>query len=626
MAKSSSKIRRVRSVRPDALDFRDLAFRPNVAVTPRSTLFPALQLAVKHQEDTSACTGFALSLVVEYLLRRAKRENAAVSPYMLYSMARRYDEFPGSKDEGSSLRGALKGWFKHGACVDSLWDTGVVMSEVPKDPKKDWWLDAVRRPLGAYYRINAKAIRDIHAALNEVGIVYASAVCHAGWDQGTDLKQPRARPRSFRGGIWTIPQRKAGKDDGGHAIALVGYNERGFLLQNSWDRTWGTWGYAILTYDDWLENAMDCWVAQIGVVTEEHRAIARSATLRTDRAGRVELAASQVLRDREISPFVINMDNNGRLSNAGVFRTSPDDVRAIIDVHLDKARGAWGLEHKPLDVCVYVHSGLVDEDAAARAAAQWIPLLYEARIFPVFLMWETGLLRNVVGRLGEVIKDMPTAVGPSAGMWARPDRWWNERLERVLAQAGTQLWSELKTNAEMISAWSESGAVLLFSHFRRSAAAKQPLRLHLIAHSAGCIAAAHMIDAGVKLDLKFESASFLAPALRIDEFRGRVLPHIESGAVRRYQQFHLTDKAEQEDPSCRPYGRSLLYLISESFEGGKQTELLGMQQHFDAALGAERRVLAHVAPGPTSAATHHGDFDDDAATRLQVLVFIKAQG
>jgi hypothetical protein len=42
---------------------------------------------------------------------------------MLYSMARRYDEFPGDADAdtGSSLRGAMKGWYKHGVCSDRLW-------------------------------------------------------------------------------------------------------------------------------------------------------------------------------------------------------------------------------------------------------------------------------------------------------------------------------------------------------------------------------------------------------------------------------------------------------------------------------------------------------------------------
>jgi hypothetical protein len=43
---------------------------------------------------------------------------------MLYSMARRYDEFAGQPgvDSGSSLRGAMKGWYKHGVCgATTLW-------------------------------------------------------------------------------------------------------------------------------------------------------------------------------------------------------------------------------------------------------------------------------------------------------------------------------------------------------------------------------------------------------------------------------------------------------------------------------------------------------------------------
>ena len=108
-----------RVAKPDALDPRDRAYAPNVAACPSLTLFPKVALPVKNQGTTNACTGFGLSLVVEHLLRAAGREDAAsISPFMLYSMARRYDEFPGSvEDDGSSLRGALKGWFKHGACA-----------------------------------------------------------------------------------------------------------------------------------------------------------------------------------------------------------------------------------------------------------------------------------------------------------------------------------------------------------------------------------------------------------------------------------------------------------------------------------------------------------------------------
>ena len=623
MATSS---KRVRNVRPDALDFRDLPFRPNVAVAPPPRLFPSIRLPVKDQGDTNACTGFGLSRVVEHLLHRARRPAAAVSPFMLYSMARRYDEFPGSKDEGSSLRGALKGWFKHGACVDALWRTGVAMPPVPKDPRKDWWLEAVNRPLGAYYRVATRSIADIHCALNEVGVVFASAACHAGWDEGTGLRQPKAAPRSFRSPVWAIPQRKTRPEDSGHAFALVGYDERGFLLQNSWGEGWGTRGYAILAYDDWLQNAMDCWVAQLGVVTEEHRAIARAASLRTDRGGRVDLAGGEVLRNREISPFVIDMGNNGRLSNSGWFRTTADDVRAIVEVHLARARELWGAGEAPVDVCIYAHGGLVSERQAAEHAAKLIPRLYDARIFPIYLMWETDLLSTVLARLEDAIADMPRPTGRRDDLWSPLEAWWNGRLERLLSQPGSALWSEIKDNAAAMSAGAEAGLAVLYEHLAGSQAPPWPLRLHFAGHSAGSIAAAHAAEFLCRRGVGIDSVSFLAPAIRVDEFHRLLAPRLADGSVSRYQQFHLTDKAEEDDPTCGPYRRSLLWLVSQSFEGGVRTPILGIKRYFDADAAMPAGVAAHVAPGATSASTTHGGFDDDEATLAQVVAFIKAGG
>lgn len=627
---SKTKGARVRNVRPDRIDFRDLPFRPNVAVAPKPRWFPEFALPVKNQDDTSACTGFSLSLVVEHLLRKAQREKApAISPYMLYSMARRYDEFPGSKDEGSSLRGALKGWHKHGACAAALWKTGVDMPPAPKKAADDWWLDAVKRPLGAYYRIDRKQIADIHAALNEVGIVYASADTHRGWDDGADggagvgkAGALKKRPASFDD-VFVIPPNKGG--DGGHAFAIVGYDERGFLLQNSWGTDWGSYGYAILTYDDWLDNAMDCWVAQLGVVTQEHQAISRATTLRTDPNGRVALASSTVLRDREISPFVLNMGNNGRLSSSGLFRTSEDDVRAIVDIHLAEARRRWKLGDRPIDVCVYAHGGLVGEKDAAQNAADWIPMLYEQQIFPIYLMWETDFLSTVVDRIADAVRDVPRPAGAGEGFWSKAERWWNERVERVLAEPGTAIWGEMKQNAEAISRDAKSGAVLLWSHFAASGLKKNDVRFHLVGHSAGSIVHSHIVDA-LAAKVKFESVSFLAPAVRLDTFDKLVRPRIADGTVRRYQQFHLTDKAEQDDPTCGPYRRSLLYLVSQSFEGGRQTPILGMQKYFDPYAPRLKDATVHAAPGATSTSTTHGGFDNDPATKARVVEFIKGSG
>ena len=623
----------LRVAKPDAIDFRDRLFHPNISVTPRIRLYPAKGLPVKHQGVTNACTGFGLSAVVEHLLRRSRREKfAEISPYMLYSMARRYDEFPGSvKDDGSSLRGALKGWFKHGACASSLF-SGLAAPDASGSVKNDWWLDAVKRPLGAYYRVEAKSVTDMHAALNEVGILYASAGCHAGWEEGLGDRPLKRRPRSIDK-VWTIPIRGRRAQHPGHAFAIVGYNEVGFLVQNSWGMEWGSFGYAILAYDDWLANAMDCWVAQLGVVTKEHKAIARSPTLRVDSAGKVSLAASKVLRDREISPFILNMGNNGALSNSGTFRTKPDDVRALVDVQLAKAREAWGLQDKPMDVCVYAHGGLVGEEAAAETAAEWIPLLYENKIFPIFLMWETDFVTTVMNTIEDAIKQIPRSAGFSAAV----ERWWNQRLERFLARPGTQIWGEMKQNADAMSLFKEfaedddqAGIVLLYRHFKHHVVNKK-VRMHVVGHSAGAIVAAFMIDRLIADGMTVESLSLMAPAVKVQTFDERVRPHLLSGAIKRYQQFHLSDRAEEDDPTCGPYRRSLLYLVSESFEGGTTTPLLGMQKYFDPYAAGLPGVTVHISPGlpeaerpniPPVASSTHGGFDNDPGTKVEIIRFI----
>jgi hypothetical protein len=164
--------------------------------------------------------------------------------------------------------------------------------------------------------------------------------------------------------------------------------------------------------------------------------------------------------------------------------------------------------------------------------------------------------------------------------------------------------------------------VQLYAALNRSVTRNQPIRFHLVGHSAGSIVHSHLIDT-LAGNLKFESVSFLAPAVRMDTFDALVRPRLRDGTVRRYQQFHLTDKAEQEDPTCAPYGRSLLYLVSESFEGGARTPILGMEKYFDPALARLDNVTVHVAPGRASASTTHGGFDNDDATRRRVLEFIR---
>lgn len=621
----------VRNVVPDRLDLRDRPYMPDVSRAPKPRVHSLeeakLQLAAVDQKQTSACTGFALARVIDYLLNRAERRaEHPVSPFMLYSMARRYDEFPGhTADEGSSLRGALKGWYKHGACSLDLWKTLPMPPANPSDPKKDWWQESAKRPLGAYYRIDTRAVTDMHLAIRDVGVIYASAVCHAGWDEGVDL------PAAKRKG-WMIPHRKAEPNDGGHAFAIVGYDAHGFLILNSWGDRWGDGGLATLTYQDWLDHAMDCWVAQLGVVTDQHQAVSRALTLRTSSdTSKVELAADRSLRNQELAPFIVDMENNGALSQSGDFRTSEGDIKALWTIHLAEARRRWGAEL--VDVVIYAHGGLTGEAAAADTAARWIPALYDAQIFPIFLMWETDLLSTLVNRMKDLVADIlaPSAL-PTAGVRDQIQRFVNRRIERTLAKLGSVVWGEMKQNADAITSRAHSGGQILYKIGTDTGAVrlsngKPNVRLHLVGHSAGSIVHSHVVDVLSELGWRFETVTFLAPAVTCRLFEETVLKRLKNRRVRAYHQFHLKEEVEERDPTCRPilgYGRSLLYLVSESFEGGSSTPILGLEKDFRYHDVAGVKVFA--APGGSSASATHGGFDDDPDTMNAVIRLIKGSG
>lgn len=45
---------------------------------------------------------------------------------------------------------------------------------------------------------------------------------------------------------------------GGHAIAIVGYNEKGFIIRNSWGKSYGDEGYSIMPYDE-FDSFTELW-------------------------------------------------------------------------------------------------------------------------------------------------------------------------------------------------------------------------------------------------------------------------------------------------------------------------------------------------------------------------------
>jgi len=628
------KIKRVFDARPDTLDFRDKMYVPQLIEVPTHIPlrdFQHYQVPVLDQGDDGACTGFGLATVANYLLARRKVEPdpTPVSPRMLYELARRYDEWPGENYSGSSARGAMKAWHKHGVCSEKAWPY-VATRRSPPGLTQVRISDAIQRPLGAYFRVNHKDLVAMHSALAEVGVLYATGLVHDGWE--------RVGPQGL------IPYSK--QNLGGHAFAIVAYDAQGFWIQNSWGTDWGLGGFACLTYDDWLENGTDIWVARLGAPvmlrTTQSAAQAHSAA-----AG--ESAAYSYA---DLRQHIVSLGNDGRLNPGGNYGTTPAELAQIFHEDIPRLTADWDRKR----ILLYAHGGLVGEESAVQRLADYRAALLEAHIYPLAFIWHSDYWTTISNILQDAIRRRRPEGALNQALDFMLDRL-DDALEPIVrALTGKLVWDEMKENAEAASERA-GGARRVLSHLAQLQKQDPQVEVHLAGHSAGGIFLAPLvrlltakgrIDSGylkgeAGYGIKVASCTLWAPGCTLDLFKQAYLPAIESRMLERLAVFVLSDGAEQADNCAGIYNKSLLYLVSNALEATPRVPpapdgvpLLGMAkfiQHDDQVRklfqpGQDRCRLV-VAPNdePEGAANashcqHHGDFDDDRRTVLATLANI----
>jgi hypothetical protein len=621
------------NARPDTLDFRDLMYVPTLVEVPVERPLAAyrkIRVPILDQGREGACTGYGLATVVHYLLRTraGRRDDAPISPSMLYATARRYDEWPGEDYEGSSARGAMKGWHKHGVCARDLWKAGARgrLANVLTESRAT---DARLRPLGAYFRVNHKDLVAMHAALAEVGILYATSAVHSGWDEvGANGEIPFERD-----------------DEGGHAFAIVGYDRRGFWIQNSWGPTWGRDGYGHVSYDDWLVNGTDAWVARLGVpvlLAEGEASGSRSAMA----------AKGSSYTWNDLRPHVVSLGNDGKLRTEGQYGTSAADVEAIFRDDFPRITKGWSKKR----LLLYAHGGLTTEAGALQRAADVREAHLAKEIYPLSFVWKTDYWTT----LSNTLKDAARRRRPEGVLDAAKD-FLLDRLDDMLEPIARMLtgkleWDEMKENA-LLATTTAAGGARLVAELAADLARRGGVEIHVAGHSAGSILQAPLVQlltadgriargrlaGSTGFATPVASCTMWAPACTIQLFKDHYLPPLQTGALRRFNLFTLTDEAEQADDCGGIYHKSLLYLVSHAFEAvpripltTKRGEpLLGMEHWVskDAALAAlvagpdpkVKWVKApnQAPPGPdASTARRHGDFDDDKPTVEATLALI----
>lgn len=602
---------------PDRIDLRDWMYRPSLEALPPELVNCDRVPEILDQGTEGACTGFALAAVVNYLLHQ-QGSPRRVSPRMLYEMARRYDEWPGEEYEGSSARGAMKGWIRHGVCTRELWGDRLTGAD---HLSTDLARDAMLSPGGAYCRVAHRQVREVHAALNETGIIYVTLMVHDGWQ--------RPSGGIVEAGGYPLPSiQRQGRANAGHAVALVGYTRDGFIVQNSWGEAWGAAGFALLPYEDFMLHATDVWVAQLGVpvsvdvwLNEKDKANAMSGLHRTGKA----------LPLNEIRPYIIDIGNNGLLSADGDYWTTQADLRRLVEQSIPDTTATWD-RHR---IMLYLHGGLNNEQEAASRTTALLGTCLANQVYPLHVLWETGFMETATSLLGDWFTDADKLSGRSLIDDLSEGRDW--MVERSLARPLGAIWGEMKENAQLASYKRtkrdrrSSGAMALLAEILRGAKVGQDWELHVVAHSAGSIFFAHLLDLLVEYRVPLKTVQLMAPAMTVELFKAKVLPQVSAGACPRPVMYVLTEQAELEDTvgSQLVYGKSLLYLVSNACEPRRGTPILGMHRYVQgdedlAALYLGKNNPDYILSGQPRLCTSasHGGFDNDAPTMNSVLARI----
>ena len=198
---------------PETLDLRD-------------NLMP-----VRNQGKQGTCYAQSAACMKEWQERKDYGLKSYLSPQFFYNIRpNKYDEND-SNDSGMYGRDVMKLLKTYGICPEIVYPYGKI--EDKKDIPKEIFEKAKHNIIDTYARINT--INDLKLSL------YLNGPALIGFPV-----------YNYTGQMWI--KDKNDKYRGGHAMTIVGYNEKGFIIRNSWGDKWNGDGYTIYYYEDWKSH------------------------------------------------------------------------------------------------------------------------------------------------------------------------------------------------------------------------------------------------------------------------------------------------------------------------------------------------------------------------------------
>ena len=174
---------------------------------------------VRNQGIQGTSLAFVGSCMVEWYSRKILKEPIEASPQYLYNNRTNQDS---TLLSGRDMMKILK---DYGCCLEESYLYGC-KDEISEEAR----VEASKFKIDGYARM-----RTMETLKKAILINGPCLICFPVFNHTTQL--------------WK--QRKEEEKLGCHAMAVVGYNTKGFILRNSWGEHWDNNGYCIYPYSDW---------------------------------------------------------------------------------------------------------------------------------------------------------------------------------------------------------------------------------------------------------------------------------------------------------------------------------------------------------------------------------------
>lgn len=209
-------------------DLRDYKVKTKYKTFP--VTFELDELPVKNQGGVGSCVAHATSSLVEYINRWQEGSYVRMSTGYIYGNR----EFETRKLAGGYYtRLAMKVLKERGDCPWELFPNNEPMpkaEELYLNRDKSIDEEAYKNRISTYFQLTDKD------GVKSLLVCGYPVLCAVKWDGNVLLDENN---------ILNFPKKI---DKGGHCVLIVGWNENGWIIQNSWGDNWGNKGRATLPY------------------------------------------------------------------------------------------------------------------------------------------------------------------------------------------------------------------------------------------------------------------------------------------------------------------------------------------------------------------------------------------